>query len=188
MLGGLTSRHGVGGGSASVIIESWDGTGWGREEAREEGGVDDGVTGWASRMEMTTSDVGTSTTIGIISLADFQIPFSPFIRSTPGSRPGSTPSSGRTPSSFPLHPASLFPPDLPWNLLPITNLTPPYFSYLFKLTNPKFRAETSPSPTISHSLGHSHLPYPLLPAFSPCLSSFTFSGKDESRSAIEIAV
>ena len=44
--------------------------------------------------------------------------------------------------------------------LPIS--PPPYFSYLFKLTNPKFRAETSPSPTISHSLGHSHLPYPLL--------------------------
>jgi hypothetical protein len=44
---------------------------WGGGEDREEegqSGVDDGVSAWASRM--TTSDVGTST-ISIISLADF---------------------------------------------------------------------------------------------------------------------
>ena len=138
------------------------------------------MTGWASRM--TTSDVGEHT-ISIISLADFQIPFSPFMCSTPGSRPGSTPSSGRTPSSFPRCPRLTF-----HRICFPLSISPPYFSYPFKLTNPKFRAETSPSPAISLSFGRSHLPFPLLPAFSPCLSSFTFFDRDESRSAIEIAV
>jgi len=41
MLGGLTWRH-----CASVIIERLRRDGMGRGEGREEGGVDDGVTGW----------------------------------------------------------------------------------------------------------------------------------------------
>jgi hypothetical protein len=65
------------------------------------------------------------------------------------------------------------------------NLLTPVLFISFKLTNPKFRAEASPSPAISHSL--SAISISLLPAFSPCLSSFTFSGRGESRSAIEIA-
>jgi hypothetical protein len=94
------------------------------------------------------------------------------MRSTPGSRPGSTPSSGRTPSSFPVPPASLFPPDLPWNLLPISNLTTPYFSYPLNSLTPNSESEQRPRrahlSAISRALSLSRpFPSPLPPCSPP---------------------
>ena len=168
---------------ASVIIE---GTGEGGGGEGEEEGKSHLCCAWGSAIDsmtecsvgpgrMTTSDVGTS----IISLADFQLLYSPFHALHRRIPAGLHSFPGRTPSSCPHPPpTSLFPPDLPWNMFAIS--TPPvlFISYPSN-SRPSIPRRGLPA------LSGSAIP---IPPFRRRISPLSFSGTDSSRSVIEIAV